>query len=116
MHQRRGHEHETTMIEGRAAEMQTDLLTRVAQVHDELHIRSGKGGTRDRQRTALAVADAYLDTIGEHARRDDGGVMHALDLQRIHQTPMLEWQVFEALAGLGLVCDPLPEEERLRNR
>ena len=88
----------------------------MAQVRDELHIRSGKGGTRDRQRTALAVADAYLDTIGAHTRRDDGGVMPAQDLQRIHQTPMLEWQVFEALAGLGLVCDPLPEEERLRNR
>jgi len=38
--------------------------------------------------------------------------MNALDLQRIHQAPMLEWQVFEALTDLGLLCDQLPEEER----
>ncbi|HWU38788.1 MAG TPA: hypothetical protein VN203_14155 [Candidatus Acidoferrum sp.] len=38
-------QHQTTMIEGRAAEMETDFLARVAQVRDDLHIRSAKGGT-----------------------------------------------------------------------
>ncbi len=108
--------HEERKSVGRAAEMETAFLARVAQLRDELHIRSGKGGTRDRQRIALAVVDAHLRTVAAHTRwhefREGRQVMDERDLRRVHHAPMLEGQLFEALATRGLVCDPLPEEER----
>ncbi len=60
--------HEERKSGDRATAMETDFLARVAQLRDELHIRSAQGGTRDRQRIALAVVDGYLRTVNGHAR------------------------------------------------
>jgi len=65
--------HEESKSLDRAAAMEADFLAGVAMLRGELHIRPAKGGTRDRLRIALAVADAYLHTIGAHARWDDVG-------------------------------------------
>ncbi len=65
--------HEERKSVGRAAAMETDFLARVAQLRDELHIRSAQGGTRDRQRIALAVEDAFLRTIEAHDPRGSHG-------------------------------------------
>ncbi len=114
MSERLLHEERTSV--DRAVAMETDFLARVAQLRDELHIRSAKGGPRDRKRVALAVVDGYLRTVAAHARwhevREGRQVMDERDLRRVHHAPMLEWQTFEAIAGLGLVCDPIPEEVR----
>ncbi len=108
--------HEERKSVGRAAEMETAFLARVAQLREELNIRSAQGATRDRLRIALAVVDGYLRTVnadaGWHELRDGRQVMDERDLGRVHHAAILEWQVFEALANLGLGCDPLPEEER----
>lgn len=76
-----------------------DFLAAVRDLRSALCIHVARGGERDRKRIAIAVADAYLRLDGQ-------------DPRAIHVAPYLEWQVFEATAGLGLVCSPLPDELR----
>ncbi len=72
-----------------------DFWARVRDLQSALSITPRGGGVKDRKRIALAVTDAFLTAGGP-----------------LHQAAVLEWQLFEATAGLGLTCDLLPHEER----
>jgi len=67
----------------------------VEELRTTLGISQGRGGEKDRKRIALAVTDAFLRVGGD-----------------INAVPFLEWQIYMATAGLGLVCGPTAEELR----
>lgn len=72
-----------------------EFFADVRDVRDTLDISPGRGGLKDRQRIALSITDAFLRVGGD-----------------IHAAPFLEWQLYLALIGLGLSCNPTPEELR----
>lgn len=72
-----------------------EFWSAVDELRTALGIAPRGGSVRDRKRIALVVTDAFMTAGGP-----------------LHQAAVLEWQLFEATAGLGLTCDLLPDEER----
>lgn len=84
-----------------------DFLARVRTLQDEMGIRPGRGSERDRTRIAQAVTDAFLCTDGS----PDGWTPRRI-ARRLADASILVWQLFTALAGLGLECPEVPGEGR----
>lgn len=72
-----------------------EFFAELQDLRTSLAISSGHGVDRDRKRIAISVTEVFIRCDGD-----------------IHQAPYLEWQLYTALAGLGLSCNPIAEELR----